>query len=74
MTAVIIRRVSRLIFTASLSLVAAATLTAHPSWGIVVSSTGIVYFSDLETVWKIDRDGKMSVFRAGVSGRHVDPA
>jgi len=71
MTAVIIRRVSRLIFTASLSLVAAATLTAHPSWGIVVSSTGIVYFSDLETVWKIDRDGKMSVFRAGVSGRHV---
>jgi hypothetical protein len=71
MTAVIIRRVSRLIFTASLSLVAAATLTAHPSWGIVVSSTGILYFSDLETVWKIDRDGKMSVFRAGVRGRHV---
>jgi hypothetical protein len=60
-----------LIFTASLSLVAAATLTAHPSWGIVVSSTGIVYFSDLETVWKIDRDGKMSVFRAGASGHHV---
>jgi len=71
MTAVIIRRVSRLIFTASLSLVAAATLTAHPSWGIVVSSTGIVYFSDLETVWKIDRDGKMSAFRAGASGHHV---
>src|ERR1051325_2904298 len=71
MTAVIIRRVSRLIFTASLSLVAAATLMAHPSWGIVVSSTGIVYFSDLETVWKIDRDGKVSVFRPGVSGHHV---
>lgn len=71
MAAVIIRRVSRLIFTASLSLVAAATLTAHPSWGIVVSSTGIVYFSDLETVWKIDRDGSISVFRAGVSGHHV---
>jgi hypothetical protein len=71
MTAVIIRRASRLIFTASLSLLAAATLAAHPSWGIVVSSTGIVYFSDLETVWKIDRDGKVSVFRPGVSGRHV---
>ena len=71
MAAVIIRRVSRLIFTASLSLVAAATLTAHPSWGIVVSSTGIVYFSDLETVWKVDRDANMSVFRAGASGHHV---
>jgi hypothetical protein len=44
---------------------------AHPSWGIVVSSTGNVYFSDLETVWKLDRAGKLSVFRAGVSGRHV---
>jgi hypothetical protein len=44
---------------------------AHPSWGIVVSSTGDVYFSDLETVWKLDRAGKLSVFRAGVSGRHV---
>lgn len=44
---------------------------AHPPWGIVVSSTGIVYFTDLETVWKIDRDGKTSVFRAGVGGRHV---
>ena len=46
-------------------------LYAHPSWGIVVSSAGIVYFSDLETVWKIDRDEKVSIFRAGVSGRHV---
>ena len=71
MATVIIRKVSRLILTASLSLVAAATLTAHPPWGIVVSSTGVVYFSDLETVWKIDRDGNMTVFRAGVSGHHV---
>ena len=71
MTAVVIRNVSRLFFTASLSLVAVATLTAHPSWGIVVSSTGIVYFSDLETVWKIDRNGNISVFRAGTRGHHV---
>jgi hypothetical protein len=49
----------------------APSLLAHPPWGIVVSSTGIVYFSDLETVWKIDRDGNVSVFRPGVSGRHV---
>ena len=32
---------------------------------------GQVYFSDLETVWKIDTLGKLSVFRSGVSGRHV---
>ncbi|MFY9619314.1 MAG: hypothetical protein WAM70_20325 [Pyrinomonadaceae bacterium] len=44
---------------------------AHPPWGIAVSSTGIVYFSDLETVWKVDRAGNVSVFRASVGGRHV---
>lgn len=54
---------------AFLAVGASATM-AHPPWGIVVSSTGIVYFSDLETVWKIDRDGHVSVFRASV-GRHV---
>lgn len=51
--------------------VGASAAMAHPPWGIVVSSTGIVYFTDLETVWKIDPDGKKSVFRAGVGGRHV---
>jgi hypothetical protein len=50
--------------------VGASAAMAHPPWGIVVSSTGIVYFSDLETVWKIDRDGNVSVFRASV-GHHV---
>jgi len=49
----------------------ATALFAHPPWGIVVSSTGIVYFSDLETVWRIDRNGNLSVFRPGVGGRHV---
>jgi hypothetical protein len=49
----------------------ATGLFAHPPWGIVVSSTGIVYFSDLETVWRIDRNGNLSVFRPGVGGRHV---
>jgi len=52
-------------------VVSAPSLFAHPPWGIVVSSTGLVYFSDLETVWTIDRDGKVSIFRPGVSGRHV---
>jgi hypothetical protein len=51
--------------------VGAAAAMGHPPWGIVVSSTGIVYFSDLETVWKIDSAGNVSVFRASVGGRHV---
>lgn len=44
---------------------------AHPATGIVVDQRGNVYFSDLETIWKIEPNGKLSVFRAGVRGRHV---
>ncbi len=44
---------------------------AHPATGIVVDRSGNVYFSDLETVWKLDAKRKKTVFRAGVSGRHV---
>jgi hypothetical protein len=51
--------------------VGASAALAHPPWGIVVSSTGIVYFTDLETVWRIDRAGNVTVFRASVGGRHV---
>jgi len=32
---------------------------------------GQVYFSDLEMVWRIDPQGRLSIARAGVSGRHV---
>ncbi len=63
--------VLRFVVIMALVAVGASAAMAHPPWGIVVSSTGIVYFSDLETVWKIDRDGKKSVFRASVGGRHV---
>jgi hypothetical protein len=49
----------------------AGQAAAHPATGIVVDRKGQVYFSDLETVWKIDTLGKLSVFRSGVSGRHV---
>jgi len=49
----------------------AAPANAHPATGIVVDRGGNVYFSDLETVWKLDPAGKKTVFRAGVSGRHV---
>ena len=44
---------------------------AHPASGIVLDRAGNIYFSDLETIWKIDTNGKLSVFRQGVSGRHV---
>jgi len=45
--------------------------SAHPANGIVLDHKGNVFFSDLETIWKIDTTGKLSVFRAGVSGRHA---
>lgn len=59
-----------------ISIITACTLTtgqawAHPAWGIVVDRDNQIYFSDLETIWKIDAQGKLTVFRAGVSGRHT---
>lgn len=44
---------------------------AHPATGIVVDRQGRIYFSDLETIWKLTPDGKLSVFRSAVRGRHV---
>ncbi len=62
----------RFIFIALLALIACAKAAqAHPASGIVVDRAGQVYFSDLETIWKLDAQGKLSVVRAGVSGRHV---
>jgi hypothetical protein len=49
----------------------AVNIAAHPAWGIAADNQGQVYVSDLETVWKIDAQGKQSVFRQGVSGRHT---
>ncbi len=43
----------------------------HPAWGIVVDGNKQIYFSDLETIYKIDSQGKLSIFRAGVNGRHI---
>lgn len=55
----------------SLGILAEVTARAHPASGIVLDRVGNIYFSDLETVWKIEPNGKLSVFRPGVSGRHV---
>src|SRR5688572_26979531 len=53
------------------TLVLAAGAQAHPAWGIAVDRHGQVFFSDLKTVWKIDGQGKLSVFRPGTGDRHV---
>ena len=55
----------------ALALCVTAEVAAHPATGIVVDRHGQVFFSDLETVWKLEPNGKLSVFREGVSGRHV---
>jgi sugar lactone lactonase YvrE len=49
----------------------APTTLAHPATGIVLDRAGNIFFSDLETVWKVDNQGRLSIFRAGVRGRHV---
>ena len=57
---------------AAFALAALANVAhAHPPWGIAADGRGVVYFSALETVWKIDESGRLSVFRPGVSGRHT---
>lgn len=55
----------------SLGVPGANSVAAHPAWAIVIDRNNQIYFSDIETVWKIDAQGKLTVFRAGVSGRHV---
>ncbi len=49
----------------------AAAAIAHPPYGLVVDRRGDIYFSDLETVWRLSADGRLSVFRPAVPNRHV---
>ena len=55
----------------TLCVLPADSVSAHPAWGIVVDRNNQIYFSDIETIWKIDAQGKLTTFRAGVSGRHT---
>ena len=55
----------------AISMFLAGEAVAHPAWGIAVDNLNQVYFTDLETVWKIDARGHLTVFRQGVSGRHT---
>jgi hypothetical protein len=59
------------LFSVGLVLLVCMQADAHPASGIVVDTKGNVYFSDLETIWKVDTSGKLTVFRSGIRGRHV---
>lgn len=63
--------VSAFLFSLPLFVFCVNSIYPHPAWGIVVDSHKQVYFSDLETIYKIDSQGKLTIFRAGESGRHV---
>ncbi len=60
-----------ILFVVSFFIVFANNNFSHPAWGIVVDRQNQIYFSDLKTVYKIDVQGELSIFRAAVSGRHV---
>jgi hypothetical protein len=52
-------------------LALAAPAAAHPPYGLAADRSGSVYFSDLETVWRLSPDGRLSVFRPHVPDTHV---
>jgi len=62
---------TRVTFVLLVLLTLFVSANAHPPTGIVVDKAGNVYFTDLETVWKLDTSGALRVFRSGVAGRHV---
>jgi hypothetical protein len=46
-----------------LLLITGVAASAHPSRGIVATADGRVYFSDLERLWRIERDGRLTKLR-----------
>ncbi len=60
-----------ILFVSVFFILLAANVFSHPAWGIVVDRNRQIYFSDLETIYKIDAQGKLSIFRAGKAGWHV---
>lgn len=49
---------------------AATAASAHPPYGIVADGEGRVYFTDLERVWRLEADGRLTLFRPS-PGAHV---
>ena len=64
-------RIILLILVIVAPLALSAVVEANPGTGVVVELSGIVCFSNLETVWELDTSRKKTVFRPDVSGRHV---
>jgi hypothetical protein len=58
-----------LLLAAGAALLASAA-AAHPPYGLVADRAGNVYFSDLEAVWRLAPDGRLSLFRPGADA-HV---
>jgi hypothetical protein len=48
-----------------------AAASAHPTWGIAADASGQVWFSQLESVWRIDARGGLHLIRPAVEGHHV---
>lgn len=49
----------------ALTLLSAGAALAHPPNGIVVDGQRRVYFSDLESVWRVDAQGRLTRMRRG---------
>lgn len=54
-----------------LLMICPAALSAHPPYTLVVDERGNAYFSDIEAVWKLAPDGRLSLFRPAVADKHV---
>ena len=55
----------------ALLLLWTAAATAHPPYSLVEDRQGNVYFSDLETVWRLAPDGRLERFRPRAGDSHV---
>jgi hypothetical protein len=62
-------KIAPLLLAAGAALLASAA-AAHPPYGLVADRAGNVYFSDLEAVWRLAPDGRLSLFRPG-DGAHI---
>ena len=67
-----------LLLVAAASVLPASRVEGHEGWGIVVDSTGRVYFADIPAniIWRISRDGKLERAALGKHSHalHLDSA